>query len=74
MNQVELVILLAIPKEEEGTTHLTLLAELVTRLSDEEYKNNLLKAGTNKELFDLLDSPSFFIRRIAIQVHICYLL
>ncbi|MFF2875059.1 PTS 2-O-a-mannosyl-D-glycerate transporter subunit IIABC [Gottfriedia sp. NPDC057991] len=56
-NQVELVILLAIPKEEEGTTHLTLLAELVTRLSDEEYKNNLLHARTNKELFGRLDAP-----------------
>ncbi|MEH7514272.1 PTS 2-O-a-mannosyl-D-glycerate transporter subunit IIABC [Gottfriedia acidiceleris] len=55
-NQVELVILLAIPKEEEGTTHLTLLSELVTRLSNEEYKNNLLFSRTNRELYDRLDS------------------
>lgn len=54
-NQVELVILLAIPKEEEGSTHLSLLSELVTRLSNEEYKNNLLQAQTNKELYDRLD-------------------
>ncbi|PEJ58841.1 PTS 2-O-a-mannosyl-D-glycerate transporter subunit IIABC [Bacillus sp. AFS002410] len=56
-NQVELVILLAIPDEESGTTHLTLLSELVTRLSNEEYKNNLLFSRTNKELYEKLDSP-----------------
>ncbi|WP_243354708.1 PTS 2-O-a-mannosyl-D-glycerate transporter subunit IIABC [Bacillus litorisediminis] len=55
-NQVELVILLAIPKEEEGSTHLSLLSELVTRLSNESYKNNLLQAQTSKELFESLDS------------------
>ncbi|OOE12606.1 PTS 2-O-a-mannosyl-D-glycerate transporter subunit IIABC [Fictibacillus arsenicus] len=54
-NQVELVILLAIPKNEEGSTHLSLLSELVTRLSNEEYKNNLLQAQTNQELYDRLD-------------------
>lgn len=54
-NRVELVILLAIPKEEEGSTHLSLLSELVTRLSNEEYKNNLLQAKTNQELYDRLD-------------------
>ncbi|PEL14310.1 PTS 2-O-a-mannosyl-D-glycerate transporter subunit IIABC [Bacillus sp. AFS017336] len=56
-NQVELVILLAIPESESGTTHLTLLSELVTRLSNEEYKNNLLFSRTNKELYERLDSP-----------------
>jgi 2-O-A-mannosyl-D-glycerate PTS system EIIABC component len=55
-NQVELIILLAIPKEEEGSTHLSLLSEFVTRLSNEEYKNNLLQAKTNKELYDHLDA------------------
>ncbi|WP_243298645.1 PTS 2-O-a-mannosyl-D-glycerate transporter subunit IIABC [Bacillus litorisediminis] len=54
-NQVELVILLAIPKEEEGSTHLSLLSELVTRLSNKSYKNNLLQAQTSKELFESLD-------------------
>ncbi|WP_232695524.1 PTS 2-O-a-mannosyl-D-glycerate transporter subunit IIABC [Brevibacillus daliensis] len=55
-NQVELVILLAIPKAEEGSTHLSLLSELVTRLSNEEYKNNLLQAKTNQELYENLDA------------------
>jgi 2-O-A-mannosyl-D-glycerate-specific PTS system IIC component len=55
-NQVELVILLAIPKEEEGSTHLSLLSELVRRLSNEDYKNNLLQAKTNTELYQRLDT------------------
>ncbi|ANU24177.1 PTS 2-O-a-mannosyl-D-glycerate transporter subunit IIABC [Planococcus donghaensis] len=55
-NQVELIILLAIPKAEEGSTHLSLLAELATRLSDETYKNNLLQATTSMELFERLDT------------------
>jgi 2-O-A-mannosyl-D-glycerate PTS system EIIABC component len=55
-NQVELVILLAIPENEAGSTHLTLLSELVTRLTDENYKNGLLQARTNQELFDRLDA------------------
>ena len=55
-NEVQLVILLAIPESEAGTTHLSLLAEFVTRLSDETYKNRLLHAKTNTELFNQLDN------------------
>ncbi|WP_170008515.1 PTS 2-O-a-mannosyl-D-glycerate transporter subunit IIABC [Bacillus fonticola] len=55
-NQVELVILLAIPKEEEGSTHLSLLSEFVTRLSNERYKNGLLQAKTSTELYEHLDA------------------
>lgn len=54
-NQVELIILLAIPDDEAGSTHLSLLSELVTRLSNEEYKNRLLGSHTNLELFNNLD-------------------
>ncbi|OIJ11809.1 PTS 2-O-a-mannosyl-D-glycerate transporter subunit IIABC [Anaerobacillus alkalilacustris] len=54
-NQVELVILLAIPKDQEGSMHLSLLSELVTRLSNEDYKNKLLQAKTGKELYESLD-------------------
>ncbi|KKI94025.1 PTS 2-O-a-mannosyl-D-glycerate transporter subunit IIABC [Bacillus sp. SA1-12] len=54
-NQVELVILLAIPENESGSTHLSLLSEFVTRLSNEEYKNRLLKANSNEALFEALD-------------------
>ncbi|WP_053360940.1 PTS 2-O-a-mannosyl-D-glycerate transporter subunit IIABC [Bacillus sp. FJAT-27251] len=55
-NQVQLVILLAIPENEAGSTHLTLLSEFVKRLSDESYKNRLLHAKTNQELFNQLDN------------------
>lgn len=55
-NKVELVFLLAIPKSEEGSTHLSLLAELVTRLSNEEYKNKLIEAKNSQELYELLDA------------------
>ncbi|XOS93556.1 fructose PTS transporter subunit IIA [Brevibacillus laterosporus] len=54
-NKVELVFLLAIPKVEEGSLHLSLLSELVTKLSNEEYKNNLLQAKTNTDLYECLD-------------------
>lgn len=54
-NKVQLVILLAIPENEAGSTHLSLLSEFVTRLSNESYKNGLLQARTNTELFERLD-------------------
>ncbi|WP_430488883.1 PTS 2-O-a-mannosyl-D-glycerate transporter subunit IIABC [Rossellomorea marisflavi] len=54
-NRVELVILLAIPDEEAGSTHLALLSEFVTRLSDETYKERLLNAASSEELYSLLD-------------------
>ncbi|URT70578.1 PTS 2-O-a-mannosyl-D-glycerate transporter subunit IIABC [Cytobacillus firmus] len=54
-NKVQLVILLAIPESEAGSTHLSLLSEFVTRLSNESYKNELLQAKTNTELFERLD-------------------
>lgn len=56
-NEVTLVILFAIPENESGSTHLSLLSELVKRLSNEEYKNRLLKSKTNDELFHHLDDP-----------------
>lgn len=54
-NRVELVILLAIPTAEAGSTHLSLLSEFVTRLTDESYKNRLLTASTAEELERRLD-------------------
>lgn len=54
-NRVELVILLAIPTAEAGSTHLALLSEFVTRLTDESYKNRLLEASTPSELERRLD-------------------
>ncbi|UOQ45061.1 fructose-specific PTS transporter subunit EIIC [Halobacillus salinarum] len=54
-NQVELVFLLAIPEGEAGSTHLSLLAELSTRLMDKEYYNGLMKARNPKQFIDALD-------------------
>ncbi|MCM3763836.1 PTS 2-O-a-mannosyl-D-glycerate transporter subunit IIABC [Neobacillus niacini] len=55
-NQVQLIILLAIPETEAGSTHLALLSEFVKRLSNDAYKNRLLNAKTNSELFQQLDN------------------
>lgn len=55
-NKVELVFLLAIPESEAGSTHLTLLSELVKRLSVDEYKKNLLESRTAEQLFENLDA------------------
>ncbi|ASN04310.1 PTS 2-O-a-mannosyl-D-glycerate transporter subunit IIABC [Virgibacillus necropolis] len=54
-NQVELVMLLAIPDNEAGSTHLNLLAELMTRLADPAYKERLMQAKTSDQFFDALD-------------------
>lgn len=55
-NEVEFVFLLAIPNAEAGSTHLELLAELMTRISNEKYKELLQNSKTNKELYDNLDA------------------
>lgn len=54
-NQVDLVFLLAIPKAEEGSTHLKLLAELSTALMYEDFTTNIKNAKNSKELLDALD-------------------
>lgn len=54
-NEVELVFLLAIPKSEEGSTHLKLLAELSTALMHEEFIVDLMKAKNTKQFVKSLD-------------------
>jgi 2-O-A-mannosyl-D-glycerate-specific PTS system IIC component len=54
-NQVQLVILLAIPEAEAGSLHLALLAELATRLANPAYKERLMRSATSQELYDKLD-------------------
>ncbi|MGL5316184.1 MAG: fructose PTS transporter subunit IIA, partial [Peptostreptococcaceae bacterium] len=54
-NKVELVFLIAVPESEGGSTHIAVLSELVTRLSNEDYKNALLNSKTQAELFNNLD-------------------
>ncbi|MYL34598.1 PTS fructose transporter subunit IIABC [Pontibacillus yanchengensis] len=57
-NKVELVFLLAIPNTESGSTHLNLLAELSTRLMDQDYYQRLMQANSAKEFITALDQTS----------------
>ncbi|KHD14699.1 PTS 2-O-a-mannosyl-D-glycerate transporter subunit IIABC [Clostridium butyricum] len=54
-NKVELVFLLAIPTGEAGSTHIELLAELMTRISNEEYKKSLENSKDKHEFYKRLD-------------------
>ena len=55
-NKVDLVFLLAIPEAEAGSTHLELLAELMTRVSDPEYMMAIKNSKSIIELHNLLDN------------------
>ncbi|EFN7360636.1 PTS 2-O-a-mannosyl-D-glycerate transporter subunit IIABC [Escherichia coli O180:H14] len=52
---VDLVVLLAIPPNEAGTTHMQLLAALTTRLADDEIRARIQSATTPDELLSALD-------------------
>ncbi|WP_321993434.1 PTS 2-O-a-mannosyl-D-glycerate transporter subunit IIABC [Clostridium butyricum] len=54
-NKVELVFLLAIPTSEAGSTHIELLAELMTRISNEEYKKSIENSKDKHEFYKRLD-------------------
>ncbi|EMM4084673.1 PTS 2-O-a-mannosyl-D-glycerate transporter subunit IIABC [Shigella flexneri] len=52
---VDLVVLLAIPPNEAGTTHMQLLTALTTRLADDEIRGRIQSATTSDELLSALD-------------------
>ncbi|MQH42412.1 PTS 2-O-a-mannosyl-D-glycerate transporter subunit IIABC [Escherichia coli] len=52
---VDLVVLLAIPTNEAGTTHMQLLTALTTRLADDEIRARIQSATTPDELLSALD-------------------
>ncbi|EEV9364426.1 PTS 2-O-a-mannosyl-D-glycerate transporter subunit IIABC [Escherichia coli] len=52
---VDLVVLLAIPPNETGTTHMQLLTALTTRLADDEIRARIQSATTPDELLSALD-------------------
>lgn len=54
-NQVELVFLLAIPGAEAGSTHLSLLSELSTRLMDQTYYQRLMNAKNPDQFLSAID-------------------
>lgn len=55
-NQVSIIFLLAIPESEAGSTHLELLAELMTRVSNPEYLERLKSSETADELYRNLEA------------------
>ncbi|KGJ48221.1 PTS fructose transporter subunit IIABC [Clostridium sp. NCR] len=55
-NEVDLIFLLAIPKAEEGSTHLKLLSELSVSLMNEEFYNSLRTAKDSKSFLMNLNS------------------
>jgi PTS system fructose-specific IIC component len=76
-NRVELVFLLAIPKAEEGSTHLKLLSALSTRLMDSQFLSALLKAKTPVQILELLgqsekgESESFEYSQTVLAITAC---
>ncbi len=54
-NEVKNIIMLAIPKSEGGSTHLDILATLMTKMSDEDFADRLFASKTAAELFLNLD-------------------
>ncbi len=49
------MVLLAIPSNEAGTTHMQLLTALTTRLADDEIRARIQSATTPDELLSALD-------------------
>ncbi|EGY5387547.1 PTS 2-O-a-mannosyl-D-glycerate transporter subunit IIABC [Escherichia coli] len=75
---VDLVVLLAIPPNEAGTTHMQLLTALTTRLADDEIRARIQSATTPDELLSALDdkggtqpSASFFNAPTIVCVTAC---
>ncbi|MGN0485440.1 MAG: PTS 2-O-a-mannosyl-D-glycerate transporter subunit IIABC [Lachnospiraceae bacterium] len=53
-NQVSIIFLLAIPETEAGSTHLELLSQLMTKVSNPGYLEELKSAKTAEEFYDRL--------------------
>lgn len=54
-NKVRYVFLLAIPENDEGSTQMQLLAEMMTKMSNEAYTNRLFASQTTAEFYQNLD-------------------
>ncbi len=55
-NEVQYIFLLAIPAAEGGSTHLELLAELMQRMSDDDYKQKLFASASVEQFVANLDN------------------
>ncbi len=55
-NEVQYIFLLAIPEAEAGSTHLELLAALMERMSDDDYKKKIFASKTIGDFLHNLDA------------------
>ncbi len=55
-NEVKYIFLLAIPDSESGGMHLDLLAELMQKMSDDDYKQKLFNSKTVEEFYKNIDN------------------
>lgn len=55
-NQVEYIFLLAIPEDDSNSTQMQLLAEMMTKMSNEEYTRRLYASKTVVEFYQNLDA------------------
>ncbi|MCK1222879.1 PTS 2-O-a-mannosyl-D-glycerate transporter subunit IIABC [Streptococcus uberis] len=55
-NEVDTLFVLAIPEDQAGNNHLTLLAELATKLGNENYLHSIKNAKTSSEVLSLLST------------------
>jgi 2-O-A-mannosyl-D-glycerate-specific PTS system IIC component len=56
--EVELIVLLAIPPAEAGSTHIQVLTELTSRLADDVLRERVMAAETAEDLLDALNGVS----------------
>lgn len=56
--RVELIVLLAIPPAEAGSTHIQVLTALTSRLADDALRERVMAAGTAEDLLDALNGVS----------------
>lgn len=56
--RVELIVLLAIPPAEAGSTHIQVLTALTSRLADDALRGRVMAAGTAEDLLDALNGVS----------------
>ncbi|MDV3426330.1 MAG: fructose PTS transporter subunit IIA [Bacillota bacterium] len=54
---VNFVILLAVPNEEAGTSHLEILSQISRKLVDEGYRQRLIEAKNEEDIINILTSP-----------------
>lgn len=62
-NKVQYVFLLAIPENDEGSTQMKLLSELMTKMMDEEYVSQLFSSTSKHEFYKRLDGEKNYIMK-----------